>query len=28
MKKGFSDAYQAMSNAWEKAQSEFDSDNN
>jgi hypothetical protein len=28
MKKGFSDAYQAMSDAWEKAQSEFDSDNN
>lgn len=28
MKKGFSDAYQAMSDAWEKAKSEFDTDNN
>ncbi len=28
MKKGFSDAYQAMSDSWEKAKSEFDTDNN
>lgn len=27
MKKGFSDAYQAMSDSWEKAKSEFDTDN-
>ncbi|MFO7913663.1 MAG: hypothetical protein R6V15_16025 [Desulfotignum sp.] len=28
MKKGFSDAYQAMKDSWEKAKSEFDTDNN
>ena len=27
MKKGFSDAYQAMSDAWEKARGEYESDN-
>ncbi|PKO35136.1 MAG: hypothetical protein CVU34_02150 [Betaproteobacteria bacterium HGW-Betaproteobacteria-7] len=27
MKKGFSDAYQAMSDAWEKAKGEYESDN-
>lgn len=26
MKKGFADAYQSMSNAWEKAKSEYDND--
>ena len=28
MKKGFSDAYQAMSDSWEKAKSEYDKDSN